>query len=165
MEFITLGKPRYYKIILSNYCSIPINYHQGLNELPTEYSIDNHYNGIYFTSIRHLFRYVYYGPIVAEIIVPDDATVIEAPECMGCGNLELTDGWRANKIFITQFYDITDPEVFLYFIKKGAEVDYDTVKWALFRAPKIWDLLIKMKPYCDMCKLVFEDLRNKEKNF
>jgi hypothetical protein len=126
----------YYKIINSNLGNPHyVTYTIGQNSAPLQMLETN--NGIYFTDIKHIFAYLNYGPMLAEMIIPEDATVNESSEQMHMHS-PVIPGWNTNKVFIRRFYDINNLKVVDWLINHGADITVDD--FMLFRHALIYNI-------------------------
>lgn len=133
----------YYKIINSNFGNpYYIMYNRGTNALPLK--VLESEDGIYFTDIKHIFAYLNYGPILAEMIIPKDAIIHYMPEQMHMYG-ESIPAWNTNKVFIRKYYDINNINTIEYLIESGSDItvdDFYIFKYALAHNIGLWNYLV-----------------------
>lgn len=143
----TEAKKKYYKFITANRSSHEFNYKMGINEITEEQLKENPYFGLYLTDIKHIFAYLNYGPILCEVEIPEDATVVEDDESMWiCG--PIIPGYRANKINVISMLPLSASLV-AHLISEGADIsvdDYNLFSYALYHNKEIWDYLSNRYP-------------------
>ena len=134
------NKTKYYKVINANFGVPGIQTYQiGLN-VSSNFNVEEK-DGIYFTDIKHIFAYINYGPIIAELIVPDDVPIHRYDERMSIDS-ELIPGYFAEKVVIEKFYDKNVFHHILSLIIRGADVscdDYAIIKYALMNNKYLFD--------------------------
>jgi hypothetical protein len=83
---------KYVKILSSDHRHHNFQYKEGLNVdiLPFNYDTICGAGGLYFTTIEHVYKFLEYGPYIADVEIPEDAQVVH-----------LNDKSKADKIIIT----------------------------------------------------------------
>ncbi len=108
----------YYKIIGNNFGSFP--YKLGLNRLADNNEIFDSSptcgpGGLYFfCELNYIFRWLYYGNTVCELIIPAGAQVVA-----------VGDKFKSDSIYIEQKLDLDKIETFKYLISKGLDIHID----------------------------------------
>ena len=152
---------KYYKILNSNMGNpIYIQYQEGLNVYPN--FNPEKYRGIYFTNIESIFAYLNYGPIVAEITIPESSVVIECGERRSIYG-EFIDGWFADRIIIDKLMYLNELNTFKYLIDSGALIDidkYQLIKYALLYNKELFEYLKSDFPDDDFDYLIMNLFRN-----
>lgn len=122
-----LRKDKYYYKVVNSFMGIPgvHKYKKGENifKYPEGKSIDT-LDGMFFTDIKNIFNYCNYGPIVLELIIPEDAKIGVYPEKMSIDSVEIP-GWCADKIIVNKILYLTNPDDVIYLIDKGADISCD----------------------------------------
>lgn len=120
-------KPMYefYKVISADNTSASGNkYLIGENTDP---------RGIYVTDIKNIFYYMNYGPVLARVLIPVGSDFVYDPESdYDCNkNTFVINGWKSDRIYITNFYQFNAIETIKELINKGADITAND--YALFR--------------------------------
>src|SRR5690349_5275845 len=95
----------YYKITNKDENHNGYQYYDGLNILDKPFEKDGSCvsGGLYFTSIKHIFKYLSYGCYLREIKLPNDCQWMMDPE---------GDKFRADKLIFVNRYELADPKTF-----------------------------------------------------
>lgn len=129
---------KYYKIVNSNYGNPNYKiYAFGLNSISEGMEI-------YFTDLEHIFAYLNYGPILLEIIIPENATVEYAPEEMQRDTQSII-GWYSDKIYVQSVYYLNNLDVIKECIANGADMLCDKChlyRHALYHDRELWEYLV-----------------------
>ena len=119
-------KQTYYKITNKAECHNGFQYVDGLNMLdkPFEQEGSCVVGGLYFTTAKHIFKFLDYGCYLREIMLPQDCLWVKDPD---------GDKFRADKIILGKRYDLTDPLTFQLLLEEGTDIhmnDNCALDWA-----------------------------------
>ncbi len=91
----------YYKVLRSNMTHNDLKFQFGLNYdiVPFNPKGKCEAGGIYYTTLEFIGKFLRYGGVIAEVIIPDDAQVYADPD---------GDKWKADKIYIKKLQFIKD---------------------------------------------------------
>lgn len=97
---------KYYKVIGENYENYNFPYKLGLNVDINPFNPKGSCKkgGLYFTTDEYINDYLWFGSYVAEIEIPDDASVYKEDSRIYGGDIK----YKADKIIITKFIDMCD---------------------------------------------------------
>ena len=89
----------FFKILSKDLNHNDFQYKEGLNidTVPFNPQGDCEPGGLYFTDKEHILDYIYYGTLIADVLLPEDAKVYKS------GN-----NWKADKIFLLDIRPIED---------------------------------------------------------
>jgi ribosomal protein L30/L7E len=92
-----------------------LQYHDGLVEdiLPFEPNGSCVAGGIYFTTPEHICKFIYYGPWIREVTVPEGAKIVKDPE---------GDKWRASKVVLSPRRDLREVETWKWLEENGTNI-------------------------------------------
>ena len=127
-------KKTYYKITNKKECHNDFQYVDGLNVLDKLFEVEGScvVGGLYFTTAKHILKFLGYGCYLREVMLPEDCLWIKDPD---------GDKFRANKIILGKRYDLSDPLTFQLLVEKGANMDNDwTFLWA--SKNKYWKIVM-----------------------
>ena len=105
----------YYKITNKTECHNGFQYVDGLNILdkPFERDGSNVAGGLYFTTAKYIFNFLYRGCYLREITLPKDCQWVRDWSW---------NKFRADKIILGKKYDLADPFTFQLLLERGADV-------------------------------------------
>ena len=136
----------YFKITNEDESHRGYQYKDGLNILDKSFEREGSCvpGGLYFTTAKHIAKFLHYGCYLREITLPSDCVWVKDPE---------EDKYRANKIILGQKYDLADPQTFQLLFEKGCDITYPrTMQYIL-----VWACKNKHLP---VVKYLFEHDKN-----
>jgi hypothetical protein len=95
-----------------------LQYHYGLiiDPIPFKRKGSCVSGGIYFTTPEFICSFIYYGPWVREVTIPEDAEMVQDPE---------GDKWRASKVILSSRKDLREVDTWKWLVENGADIHAD----------------------------------------
>ena len=117
---------QYFKIVNASENHHNLQYQTGLNIDPIPFQKEGSCvpGGIYFTTIKHILKFLNMGIYLREVTIPEYAEMIEDPE---------GEKWRASKVILGERKDLCDVSTWEYLISVGADIhaeNDEAIRWA-----------------------------------
>ena len=116
-----------------------------------EYDLKNNHTSV--TDIDHIFAYLNYGTIVAQVEIDKDSDLIYHSETLYTGGEQIS-WWEINKFNIISFMDINEISTINKLVSYGADItadNYRLFKYALYHNTNLWNYLSDKYSYLIRC--------------
>lgn len=148
---------RFFKVLNAANYKNGYEYEDGLNNLANFIGADNEPFNCFFTDIKHIFAYIYYGPCFREVFIPDStAFIYEKGEEISANSY--IPGWYSDKVILGDVKLWTSENV-KWLIEQGADIsveNYQIVKWALMYNFEIFYFL--QEYICDLSEELWTNI-------